>query len=41
MIRAAVSRPAVTWSFALTLLLAGTIAFTRLPLATKTNVELP
>ncbi|MEO7965077.1 MAG: efflux RND transporter permease subunit, partial [Gemmatimonadaceae bacterium] len=41
MIRAAVSRPAVVWAAALTLLLAGAMAFIRLPLATKTNVELP
>jgi len=41
MIRAAVSRPAVTWSVAITLLLAGVVAFTRLPLATRTSIELP
>jgi HAE1 family hydrophobic/amphiphilic exporter-1 len=41
MISAAVSRPAVVWSAAVTLLLAGLVAFTRLPLATRTTVELP
>ncbi len=41
MIRAAVSRPAVVWAAAVTLLLAGLVAFTRLPLATRTSVELP
>ena len=41
MIRAAVSRPAVVWSAAITLLLAGFVSFTRLPLATRTSVELP
>jgi len=41
MIGAAVSRPAVVWSAAVTLLLAGLVAFTRLPLATRTTVELP
>ncbi len=41
MIRAAVSRPAVVWATALTILLAGATAFVRLPLATKTSIELP
>lgn len=41
MIRAAVKRPAVMWALAVALLLAGGIAFTRLPLATRTTVELP
>ena len=41
MISAAASRPAVVWSAAVTLLLAGLVAFTRLPLATRTTVELP
>lgn len=41
MIRAAAHRPAVVWASCLALLLAGAIAFTRLPLATKTTVELP
>ena len=41
MIRWAVSRPAVVWASATALLLAGAVAFTKLPLATKTTVELP
>ncbi len=41
MIHWAVSRPAVIWAFAVALLLAGAVAFSRLPLATKTTVELP
>ncbi|MFN8883249.1 efflux RND transporter permease subunit [Gemmatimonas sp.] len=41
MIRSAVNRPAVMWALAVALLLAGSIAFTRLPLATRTAVELP
>ena len=41
MIRAAVNRPAVMWALAVALLLAGSMAFTRLPLATRTAVELP
>lgn len=41
MIRWAVARPAVVWATVATLVLAGTIAFTRLSLATKTTVELP
>jgi len=36
-----ISRPAVVWSAAITLLLSGFVAFTRLPLATRTSVELP
>jgi len=36
-----VRRPAVVWAVCIALLLAGTIAFTRLPLATRTTVELP
>ncbi|MGQ0703094.1 MAG: efflux RND transporter permease subunit [Gemmatimonadales bacterium] len=41
MIAWAVHRPAVIWAAAVALLLAGGVAFTRLPLATKTAVELP
>ncbi len=41
MIRWATTRPAVMWAFGGALILAGGIAFTRLPLATKTSVELP
>lgn len=41
MIRAAAHRPAVVWATCAVLLLAGAVAFTRLPLATKTSVELP
>jgi HAE1 family hydrophobic/amphiphilic exporter-1 len=41
MIRWAVSRPAVVWATVTTLVLSGGIAFTRLSLATKTEVELP
>jgi HAE1 family hydrophobic/amphiphilic exporter-1 len=41
MIRWAVARPAVIWAGSAGLLLAGGIAFTRLPLATKTTIELP
>lgn len=41
MIRWAVSRPAVVWATITVILLSGTIAFTRLSLATKTEVELP
>ena len=40
MIRWAASRPAVMWAFAAGLLIAGGVAFTKLPLATKTTVEL-
>ncbi|MCA2991775.1 efflux RND transporter permease subunit, partial [Gemmatimonas sp.] len=35
------NRPAVMWALAVAMLLAGSIAFTRLPLATRTAVELP
>ena len=41
MIRWATTRPAVIWAFGGSLMLAGGLAFTRLPLATKTSVELP
>lgn len=41
MIRAATHRPAVVWAACIALLVAGAIAFTRLPLATRTTVELP
>jgi HAE1 family hydrophobic/amphiphilic exporter-1 len=41
MIRAATHRPAVVWAACIALLIAGAIAFTRLPLATRTTVELP
>ncbi|MBY0489460.1 MAG: efflux RND transporter permease subunit [Gemmatimonadaceae bacterium] len=41
MIHAAVHRPAVVLASCLAMLFAGAIAFTRLPLATKTTVELP
>lgn len=41
MIRWAASRPAVVWAFGFALILAGAVSFTRLPLATKTQVELP
>ncbi len=41
MIRWAAHRPAVIWAIAFSLLLAGGVAFTRLPLATRTTVELP
>ncbi|MGH7562611.1 MAG: efflux RND transporter permease subunit [Gemmatimonadales bacterium] len=41
MIRWATTRPAVVWAFGLALTLAGGVAFTRLPLATRTQVELP
>jgi len=40
-IRWAVGRPAVIWAIAVAIILAGAVAFTRLPLATKTTVELP
>jgi hydrophobic/amphiphilic exporter-1 (mainly G- bacteria), HAE1 family len=40
-IRFATSRPAVVWALCVALLLAGGLAFTRLPLATRTTVELP
>ncbi|HEY0931332.1 MAG TPA: efflux RND transporter permease subunit [Gemmatimonas sp.] len=41
MIRFATSRPAVVWAMCVALLLAGALAFMRLPLATRTTVELP
>ena len=41
MIRWAAGRPAVVWSAGVGLILAGGVAFTKLPLATKTQVELP
>ena len=41
MIRFATARPAVIWAMCVALLLAGAIAFTRLPLAARTTVELP
>ncbi len=41
MISWASRRPAVIWAFAGSLLLAGAVAFTRLPLATRTRIELP
>jgi multidrug efflux pump subunit AcrB len=41
MIRWAATRPAVVWAFAAGLTIAGGVAFTKLPLATKTTVDLP
>ncbi|MEO8449113.1 MAG: efflux RND transporter permease subunit [Gemmatimonadota bacterium] len=41
MITWAARRPAVIWSIGLAIMLAGGVAFTKLPLATKTRVELP
>src|ERR1041385_6364472 len=41
MIGWASTRPAVIWAFGVSLILAGGVAFTRLPLATRTTVELP
>lgn len=41
MIRWSVSRPAVIWAAAASLLVAGGVSFTRLALATRTTVELP
>ncbi|MEZ4589224.1 MAG: efflux RND transporter permease subunit [Gemmatimonadales bacterium] len=41
MIRWAAGRPAVVWATGVSLILAGGVAFTKLPLATKTRVELP
>ena len=41
MIRWAAGRPAVAWAAAIALCLAGGVAFARLPLATRTTVELP
>jgi len=41
MILWAAKRPAVIWATAIMIILAGAVSFTRLPLATKTVVELP
>ena len=41
MIRWAATRPAVVWAFAAGLTIAGGVAFTKLPLATRTTVDLP
>jgi len=41
MITWASKRPAVVWAFAVSLIFSGAVAFSRLPLATKTQVELP
>ncbi|HEX7023726.1 MAG TPA: efflux RND transporter permease subunit [Gemmatimonadales bacterium] len=41
MIHWASTRPAVIWAFGVALVLAGGIAFTKLPLATRTTIELP
>ena len=41
MISFATRRPAVIWALCTAILVAGAIAFTRLPLATRTTVELP
>ncbi|MEK6689498.1 MAG: efflux RND transporter permease subunit, partial [Gemmatimonadota bacterium] len=41
MIRWAAGRPAVIWAIGVALLLAGAVSFTRLPLATRAQVELP
>ncbi|TDJ57223.1 MAG: efflux RND transporter permease subunit [Gemmatimonadetes bacterium] len=41
MIRWAARRPAAVWAFAGAILLAGAVSFTRLPLATRTVIELP
>ena len=41
MIGWAVSRPAVVWATVAAIVLGGAVAFTRLPLATRTTVELP
>ncbi len=41
MIRWASTRPAVIWAFGVALILAGGVAFTKLPLATRTTIELP
>ncbi len=40
-IRLAVERPAVVWATCIALLIAGALAVVRLPLATRTTVELP
>lgn len=41
MIRWSVSRPAVIWAAAVSILLGGLVSFTKLALATRTSVELP
>jgi multidrug efflux pump subunit AcrB len=41
MIKWAVSRPAVVWATSIVILLGGIVSFTRLALATRTEVELP
>ena len=41
MMRFAAHRPAVVWAMCVALLIAGGIAFSRLPLASRTTVELP
>ncbi|MEP6764163.1 MAG: efflux RND transporter permease subunit [Gemmatimonadaceae bacterium] len=41
MIEFAVRRPSVVWALAFIILLAGAVSFTKLPLATRTTVELP
>lgn len=41
MIKWAAGRPAVVWSCGVALILAGAVSFTKLPLATKTQIELP
>jgi HAE1 family hydrophobic/amphiphilic exporter-1 len=41
MIRWAASRPAVIWATSIAILLGGAVSFTRLALATRTEVELP
>src|SRR5687768_18479074 len=41
MIHWASTRPAVIWAFGVALIMAGAVALTKLPLATKTTIELP
>ncbi len=41
MIRWAAQRPAAVWAIAAAIILAGAVSFTRLPLATRTEIELP
>lgn len=41
MIRFATQRPSVVWALSVMILLAGAVSFTKLPLATRTTVELP
>ena len=41
MIQWASTRPAVVWAFGIAIILAGGIAFGKLPLATRTSIELP